>query len=197
MTVISMHNKIPKCRGGSNGGNVCDSNHFRTDRSNAIKGYKKLLLLLMLFLLIRGFRAMILDRIIVNGSSMNPNYADGDVLWVRKFDIVSLQRYQVVIAEVKGELMVKRVIGLPDESLAIVDGALFRDGEDLNDRYGYYETKPGGPNEIITLGEDEYYLMGDNRDESADSRTWGALSIDDIKGVVIFRFFPFWKMGFG
>ena len=127
---------------------------------------------------------------------MNPTYSDGDAMWARKFDISELKRYQVVVADIQGKFVIKRVIGLPNETLQIIDGNVYIDGEILEDDYGYPTKVYGCAADEVVIGENEYFLMGDNRDDSLDCRIWGSVNIESIKGVVEFQFFPFWKIGF-
>jgi len=126
---------------------------------------------------------------------MYPNYTDGDVMWARKFGISELTRYQVIVADIRGKFVVKRVIGLPNETVQIVDGFVYIDGEMLENDYGYETIFYGCAGDKVVLGDSEYFLMGDNRDDSLDSREWGTVDIKNIKGIVAFRFFPFWKIG--
>lgn len=166
------------------------------NRSNALSGYTKFLVIMLIFTFVCCFRAYVIDRVIVSGDSMNPSYTDGDVMWARKFNIAELERYQVVVASVRGKFVIKRVIGLPNEVLQIIDGYVYINGELLSDDYGYPTSIYGCAKNEIVLGENEYFLMGDNRDDSIDCRIWGKVTIDSIKGVVVFQFFPFWEIGF-
>lgn len=127
---------------------------------------------------------------------MYPTYSDGDVMWAKKFGNTALRRYQVVVANVQGELVIKRVIGLPNERLQIVDGNVYINGRILKGDYGYKTQVYGCCATEITLKENEYFLLGDNRDSSLDCRVWGPLNISNIKGVIVFKVFPFWEAGF-
>ena len=125
---------------------------------------------------------------------MNPTYSNGDVMWARKYDVRELERNQVVIVKIDGVLYIKRVIGLPNEKVKLEDGFVYINGESFEDKFGYQTSLYGGAFEEIELGENQYFLLGDNRDDSADSRIWGAVDIDDITGVVFLKFFPFWEI---
>lgn len=151
---------------------------------------------MVLALVVFCFRSFVLTRVVVSGDSMNPSFSDGDVLWARKFGVDKLDRYQVVVANTDSGYVIKRVIGLPGEAVQIVEGCVYIDGEKLADDPAAQTSIYGVAEAGVTLGEDEYFLLGDNRDNSTDSRVWGPVGSEDIKGVTVFRFFPFWKAGY-
>ena len=95
---------------------------------------------------------------------------------------------------------IKRVIGLPGETVQIIDKQVYINGELLEtDIYGATEMAEAGlAHEPITIGEDEYFVLGDNRLISKDSRydSVGLISRDSIEGRAFFRMYPFDKMGF-
>lgn len=94
------------------------------------------------------------------------------------------------------DMMIKRVIGLPGETVELIEGKYYIDGELLEEDYldegTITEPKIGTHWE---LGEDEYFVSGDNRGNSSDSRNYGPLHKDEIKGKAIFRLFPFDRFG--
>ena len=93
---------------------------------------------------------------------------------------------------------IKRVIGLPGEHVCIKDSTIYIDGEVLEENYGKDLVRYAGIAENgITLGEDEYFLMGDNRLESFDSRypEIGPVSKDKIAGRAVLRIYPFKQFG--
>lgn len=121
----------------------------------------------------------------VSGGSMLPNYSSGD--YVITLNVIEPERGDVVVAtSPTGTKVIKRVIALPGETIEIIDSKVYINGtyleEDyLDDRY----TVVLEDMDAITLGEDEYFLCGDNRDWSSDSRSYGPISASDIEGVVI------------
>ena len=142
------------------------------------------LLLLFIFLLFRVFFGMA----VVEGSSMVPNYQDSDlVLFARIHG--ALKRGDVVLARVDdGRVLIKRVVGLPGEEVYIDErtGIVVIDGEEQAEEYAQGVTRRSAIQEYpITLGEDEYFLMGDNRENSMDSRDYGPISLADIEGKVL------------
>lgn len=140
----------------------------------------------------------------VDGSSMNPTLEDGDNLWVDKLSYVfgSPKRFDVVIFNYDDETTyVKRVIGLPGETVRIDEGGnIYINGELLKENYGKEPILPtllGRASSDVVLGEDEYFVLGDNRNNSSDSR-WadvGNVNMEDIVGKAVFRFYPVNKLG--
>lgn len=142
-------------------------------------------------LLIRGF---VLDVNVVRGSSMRETLSEGDVMVARKFGLDSIGRGDIVTAEgvVGGDIIVKRVVGLPGESVRVDgNGIVYVDGQRLPEEY--QSPTPGLVPEYpeADLGLDEYYLMGDNRWNSYDSRFFGPVSRDRIRDVAVLRIWPF------
>ncbi len=189
----TINEKKSNSEGNNNDGNF---DHACGDRGNSINGFRKLLILILVFVFIYYFRMYVVDRVIISGSSMDPTYSNEDVVWARKFNISDLRRYKIVLAKLQNKFIVKRIIGLPNETVQIINGYVYINGEILEDDYGDVTQVYGCAVNEVKLGEDEYFLMGDNRDNSMDSRAWGAVNINRIKGIVIFQVFPFWEMGF-
>lgn len=93
---------------------------------------------------------------------------------------------------IRGEsIYLKRVVGLPNEHIAIVDGRVLIDGSPLDEAYlsGRGETRPGGASQWFTDGR-EVFVLGDNRGDSEDSRVFGPVPLDLILGEAWFRYFP-------
>ena len=144
------------------------------------------------------------QRTIVIGDSMNETLHDGDNLIVDKltYKFRDPKRFEIVVFPPKCEpntLYIKRIIGLPNETVQIDGGGnIWINGEMLYEDYGRDRIlDPGLAIEPIVLGADEYFVLGDNRNYSKDSRypDVGIISLDDIEGIAIFRVFPFNKFG--
>lgn len=141
-------------------------------------------LLSLIFLLTRVFFGIA----VVEGSSMNPNYMDSDlVLFTRVHG--TLDRGGVVLVRPDDDrVLIKRVVGLPGEEVYIDQrtGAVMIDGEELEEAYIQGSTRRSSIEEYpITLGEDEYFVLGDNRENSMDSRDYGPVSSGQIKGEIL------------
>lgn len=151
-------------------------------------GYKKILFIFIAFVFITAFRLTIMERVIVNGNSMYPFLEDGDVCITWKLNMKP-ERGDVVTAKIGNKTLIKRVIGLPGETLQIISGYVYIDGK-IIERNIYTEDK-GLLEEPYVLGKNEYFIMGDNRENSIDSRKFGSVNINEINGKVLCRIFPF------
>ncbi len=148
----------------------------------------------------------------VPSESMQPNLEDGDRILVRRtFDspealAARIDRGDVLVfrSPRKGEaLVVKRVIGLPGESIEARDGQIAIDDDTLLEEKWLPESEReiGSPAagtvdiERVQLEDDEVFLLGDNRDSSIDSRQFGPVKLDRVVGTVLVRFWPVGRFG--
>ena len=144
------------------------------------------------------------QRTRVSGSSMETTLSDGDNLIVDKlsYRFQDPKRFDIVVFPYKYEentYYIKRIIGLPGDTVQVKDGYTYINGELLeSDIYGAeVMIEAGTASEPITLGEDEYFVLGDNRNHSLDSRdpSVGILKREDLIGRAWVRIYPFDKMG--
>lgn len=151
----------------------------------------------MFVVIVLLLQSYVLGWIFVSGDSMHPTYNDGDVLLERKYGLLEYARYDVVIVSFGGERLIKRIMGLPLETIVIQDGYLLVDGERLySDLDGKIQWGGCAEGCGVTLGVDEYFVLGDNYNHSGDSRKFGAVGSDNISGVAVFKVFPFSDFGF-
>lgn len=145
-----------------------------------------------------------LQRTEIEGSSMQATLSDGDQVLVDKltYRFREPQRFDVVAFPYRYEqdtFYVKRIIGLPGEKIRIdAQGTIFINEEALKEHYGMETiTQPGYASVPKILGEDEYFVLGDNRNDSVDSRfaSVGYVRRQEIIGKVIFRIYPFSSIG--
>ncbi|MBI5220531.1 MAG: signal peptidase I [Candidatus Liptonbacteria bacterium] len=149
-------------------------------------------------------RTFLVQPFLVSGASMVPNFANGDYLLIDElsYRLRAPTRGEVAVFHYPNDestFFIKRIIGLPGERVAIRDGqvvvsnAEHPQGETLQEPYLPLATqtnpRPGGKNEY-ELGPDQYFVLGDNRSASFDSREWGVLTRGEIVGLTRIRLWP-------
>lgn len=169
---------------------------------------KEILSWLVYILFVIGLTYLILtyvgQRTVVDGRSMNATLNDGDNLIVEKlsYRFHDLERFDIIVFPPYGtkEYYIKRIIGLPGETIRIDEaGNIYINDEILEEDYGLETIRnPGRAIEPITLGDDEYFVMGDNRNNSTDSRSAqvGNVKRDTIIGRAWLRIWPLTDIGF-
>ena len=144
------------------------------------------------------------QRTQVSGSSMKTTLSDGDNLLVDKitYRFSEPKRFDIIVFRFQYDTdtyYIKRIIGMPGETVQIdYDGNIYINGSLLEESYGREVIQnPGRAAEPITLGKDEYFFMGDNRNNSSDSRdpSVGNIHRKDIIGRAWVRIWPFSKFG--
>lgn len=153
---------------------------------------------LLAAIIVIPFRIFVAEPYIVQGASMSPTYETGHYLIINKFShkFQEVDRGAVVVFRYPNDptrFFIKRVIALPGETLRILDRqvSVKQVGSDefipLEEEY----IKNTIQNNLeVDIAEDEYFVMGDNRGNSSDSRSWGALNESFIKGQPFIRLFP-------
>ena len=175
------------------------------EKSRGIAG--EILSFLLYVVVVVGITFLIIhyvgQRTYVSGSSMENTLSDGDNLIVDKitYRFSDPKRYDIIVFPYQYEentYFIKRIIGLPGETVQIVDGIIYIDGEALQESYGREVMKNSGlAADPVTLGEDEYFVLGDNRNDSTDSRdpSVGKIPRERIIGRAWVRIWPLSKIG--
>lgn len=180
---------------------VHDPNRSRAIIKDILSNSLFLLIVLVITLLLVKYVG---QRTVVVGHSMENTLSDGDSLIVDKisYRFKDPQRFDIIVFpfEYKEETYyIKRIIGLPGEKVRIDnEGKIYINGEVLEESYGIETIKdPGTAIDEVTLGDGQYFVLGDNRNHSSDSRTpsVGLIERKDIIGRAAVRIYPFNKMG--
>lgn len=166
--------------------------------SDKLKGFLKDLVeaFIIAIVIVTLLFKFVLMSVEVSGSSMEPTlctYERGMSFIITRN--ISINRFDIcVIDSPKSDAyLVKRVIGLPNETIEYIDNKLYVNGEYVKEDFldGVYTNDFS-----FTLGEDEYYCLGDNRGVSRDSRFYGPFSYEEIKATHIFIYYPFALFGY-
>lgn len=175
----------------------------REEQRQARKPYIYFIFVMAIMSIVLILRVCVFDVNRVSGLSMYPTLNDKDLLLVEKFDTSNISRYDIITLQLDRGIsgdekpcrIIKRVYGLPGETIAIhKDGRVYINGVLLPEEYQILKDDDVPMSDEIeyedTLGFGEYYVLGDNRDVSLDSRVYGPFTQDHITGVVSCRLKP-------
>lgn len=162
---------------------------------------------IIIFLIMYLIFTMVVVPIRIEGSSMENNLHDGQMALVNSLNKKNVDRFDVVIiySDELSENLIKRVIGLPGETIEYKDDKLYIDGEYIEESFldedymnkmkEYYNVENFTDDFEYTVGDNEIFVMGDNRLNSYDSRELGCFSYSDIKGKEGVIIYPFSQIG--
>ncbi|MBQ8472797.1 MAG: signal peptidase I [Bacilli bacterium] len=159
------------------------------EKLKEIFGY---IIVIVLVLVIKQF---IITPIRVNGSSMNDTLINKDIMILDKisYQFSPIERFDIVVIKFENEYLIKRVIGLPGETVEYKDNNLYINGELIEENFNHKVTDNYSLNEVIPDGY--YFVVGDNRGDSLDSRVLGLMKEEDILGKTSLVLFPFNRFG--
>lgn len=161
--------------------------------------FKELVPYIIIIFVVALVRMFIVTPVRVNGKSMDPYLKEGEILILNKMDS-SYDRFDIVVVDIGGTKIIKRVIGLPGENVEYKKCKLYINGEEMKDFVNECITDDFSLEELynyVVLPENYYFVMGDNRKGSSDSRDIriGLIEKSQIQGTVSFRLTPFKKFG--
>lgn len=168
-------------------------------KKNIIEAIRFTVTVFILWLIIRLF---VVQPFLVDGASMSPNFETNDYLLIDKFSYFfrAPVRGDVIVFKFPGDTskyFIKRIIGLPGETVVVRAGSTTitkTDGSTVLINESFVQNQSTSETKEITLSNTEYFVMGDNRTSSYDSRAWGALDKKYIGGRALVRLFPFNKI---
>ncbi len=161
----------------------------KIDIKNFIKELIPYVIILIVVVIIRTY---FITPIIVSGPSMKPTLDGGEVMILNRRE--ELDRFDVVVVDIKTEDIIKRIIAMPGETISCENGIVYINGRRQDEEYSKGITYDF---DKVILGKDEYFVMGDNRQDSKDSRhvDVGPVKRSQIKGTTRLVLFPFSKFG--
>lgn len=171
---------------------------------NKINFKKDVLPYLIILLVIIIIKELVIYPVRVKGTSMNPNLVDGDIMILNEIGLKfrPIKRGDIVVANVNGTYIIKRVIGLPSDKLLYSNNKLYINGYEYNEKYLNDNAIKDTCNysydiceHVVEVPKNKYYLMGDNRGVSEDSRMLGYFDKGSIKGVAKHIIFPISRFG--
>ncbi len=166
--------------------------------------FKEILTFIVLaVIIVVPIRLFVAQPFVVEGESMHPTFESGDYLVVDElsYHLGAPKRGDVVVFRYPGDpnvFYIKRIIGLPGETVHINHGVTTvtkTDGSTVTLDESYVVAEDATYTQDTTLGGDQFFVMGDNRPKSSDSRIWGPLPKKNIMGRALFRLIPFTEVG--
>lgn len=125
----------------------------------------------------------------VEGNSMKPKFENNDLIIYTKFKN-NIERFDIVVLKINGEYFFKRVIGLPGEKIEYIDNTLYVNGIEVEEKFQKSITKDFNVSSITSsdvISKNKVLVLGDNRLYSSDSREFGLISINNIKGIFLLK----------
>lgn len=169
-------------------------------RRRGAKSLEYFLVILLCLIFVYAFlRPFVAEVLFIPSGSMSPTLEAGDHVLAEKlsYRFADPVRKDLVVfrSPESGEILIKRVVGLPAETVEIRDGVLFVNGEPKREAYVDYRLTDGvfyGPERVP---ESHFFVMGDNRPDSTDSRSFGAVSQTELQGKAVLSIWPLESLG--
>ena len=160
---------------------------------------KVLLPYIIIILVVLFIKAFIVTPIKVNGESMHPTLEEGDIMILNKtaYYFNKPKRFDIVVVDMPDEYLIKRVIGLPGEHIEYKDNTLYVDGKKVKENFKHEKTEDFNIKELgsDTVPEGSYLVLGDNRENSLDSRELGFMKEEQLLGRTSLIVLPFNRIG--
>lgn len=154
-----------------------------------LKEYVPYIVIIIVVILVRSY---IVTPVRVNGTSMDNTLVHGEIMILYKRGTIKRNSIVVIDKAVEGNNIIKRIVGLPGETIKCEDGIIYIDERIYEDKYANGKTSDFSE---IKLASDEYFVLGDNRKVSEDSRMLGPIKAKFIKGTTNFALYPFKRFG--
>ena len=149
---------------------------------------------IVVIILVLLFKQFCFSPVKVNGDSMDNTLKDKEILLLNIIDYKlndNIKRYDIVVVKTSNEYLIKRVIGLPGDIVRCVNNKLYINDKEIKEDYAVGKTS----NFEVKVRDGEYFVLGDNREVSLDSRYFGSFEREDIIGKTTHILYPFNKFG--
>ena len=160
---------------------------------------KPLLPYIIIIVIVLFIKAFIITPIKVNGESMYPTLEEGDIMILNKtaYYFNNPKRFDIVVVDMPDEYLIKRVIGLPGEHIEYKNNTLYVDGKKVKENFKHGKTEDFNIKELgsDTVPEGSYLVLGDNRENSLDSRELGFMKEEQLLGRTSLIVLPFNRIG--
>ena len=159
-----------------------------------LKLLKELLPYIIIIIVVIIIRTFIFTPVVVKGPSMMNTLHNGDVMILDKIGMKlgGIKRFDIVVIQTGKTKIIKRVIGMPGETISYHDNKLYINGKEVSDNHSNEITYDF---EEVKIPDGEYYVLGDNRTDSVDSRILGTIPKNEILGHATFIIYPFNRFG--
>ena len=159
-----------------------------------LKLLKELLPYIIIIIVVIIIRTFIFTPVVVNGPSMMNTLHNGDVMILDKIGMKlgGIKRFDIVVIQTGKTKIIKRVSGMPGETISYHDNKLYINGKEVSDNHSNEITYDF---EEVKIPDGEYYVLGDNRTDSVDSRILGTIPKNEILGHATFIIYPFNRFG--
>lgn len=159
-----------------------------------LKLLKELLPYIIIIIVVIIIRTFIFTPVVVNGPSMMNTLHNGDVMILDKIGMKlgGIKRFDIVVIQTGKTKIIKRVIGMPGETISYHDNKLYINGKEVSDNHSNEITYDF---EEVKIPDGEYYVLGDNRTDSVDSRILGTIPKNEMLGHATFIIYPFNRFG--
>lgn len=163
-------------------------------KKNIVKEIIPYVVIILLVVLLRSF---VITPVQVEGASMDPTLEDNEILLLKKYDH-NFERFDIIVFNYNGSRLIKRVVGLPGDYVEYKDNKLYINDKRVKE--DFIGTEKTNDFKLEELGFDvipkgHYFVMGDNRNNSTDSRVIGLVKEEDIYGSTNLSLFPLSKIG--
>ena len=162
--------------------------------NNLRKNIKELIPYILIIIVVVVVKMFVVAPIRVNGPSMEDTLYNGDIMILDEisYRLGCIERFDIVVVKYEDEYLIKRVIGLPGDKIEYKNNKLYINGKYVKEEFSHKKTEDF---KSMTIPKDKYFVMGDNRVNSTDSRIIGVVSKKNIKGKTSLTLYPFDRFG--